>query len=711
MIMKISAISILISLALSVRIPEIDLLFKRIVNRDSFNSTEFPYFSFIQVYVDNFPTGYCGGSFINSKHILTSADCLFIDSSTPEPPSSIVVEQWILMQEILLIMTLTLNRNITILELKEPVLSYVTSFAKICDDTIIEETPTSLASRGARRLRPLNQRQKTGNDDEVVCVEPREDSSPCNEDIGGPLSILCLDDSPLVVHYFEHAFAHIDFIFESVGVPKELLLFSTEGTTLVKDIAIQKITGEKRDVEEPPKETESSSNSESSSAESSSELNSESSSNTSEWENFYQYSDISITSSSRNKISVGLTETLIGYISGTYNNFSGKKFIAPSRRSSFTSPILFDFYINDIFKGVRGVRVPGLTSRIPGLLFADDGVLLAELSAYLQIALKTIIEWSDTWEMAVNASKCGIMTISGELTTDMTLQGQKVDSTDQYTYLGYIMNSKWDVSGKIKNNKNKVMKAVYAAYSFLRRSDVLTALKIKFINSVLMPIRCYGGETFGMSEARCKLIQMGIDKAIRMVANVGKSAAMERIRDALGITSVFMRTSTARERAYHKWPTIKTWIADLIKTPMKARMTTWATGSACWFKKLCSQDSNGQTIITIVDRKRRNNRSVIHQWTVDQKIGKKGNWVDLQAMYPDLELDLQEIGKMRMVTLRSAQSLSNMKIVDQKFKNFCPCCNVCVPEMVDHILLSCSRLDLVDKLLGGGGPKQSLSQL
>ncbi|OMJ26424.1 hypothetical protein AYI70_g207 [Smittium culicis] len=53
----------------------------------------------------------------------------------------------------------------------------------------------------------------------------------------------------------------------------------------------------------------------------------------------------------------------------------------------------------------------------------------------------------------------------------MTLQGQKVNSTDQYTYLGYIMNSKWDVSGTINNNKNKVRKAVYAAYSFLRRFD------------------------------------------------------------------------------------------------------------------------------------------------------------------------------------------------------------------------------------------------
>ncbi|OMJ22178.1 hypothetical protein AYI70_g3040 [Smittium culicis] len=139
-----------------------------------------------------------------------------------------------------------------------------------------------------------------------------------------------------------------------------------------------------------------------------------------------------------------------------------------------------------------------------------------------------------------------------------------------------------------------------------------------------------------------------------------------------------MRTSTARERAYQKWQISKTWIADLIKAPMKAMMATWVTGSARWIKKFCSQDSNGQTIIMIVDRKRRNNRSVIHRWTVARKIGKKGNWVDLEAMYPDLKLGLQDIGKMRMEIFWTAQRLSNMKIVDQKFKKSCPCCNFCV---------------------------------
>ncbi|OMJ21409.1 LINE-1 reverse transcriptase-like protein, partial [Smittium culicis] len=129
--------------------------------------------------------------------------------------------------------------------------------------------------------------------------------------------------------------------------------------------------------------------------------------------------------------SVGIGGKLLNMIKGMYdapkiavrvgNEVSNPtEYLCGVRQGCPASPILFDFYINDIFKGVRGVRVPGLTSRIPGLLFADDAVLLAESSVDLQTALNTITEWSDTWEMAVNASKCGIMTISGEMTTDMT---------------------------------------------------------------------------------------------------------------------------------------------------------------------------------------------------------------------------------------------------------------------------------------------------
>ncbi|OMJ26387.1 LINE-1 reverse transcriptase-like protein [Smittium culicis] len=87
--------------------------------------------------------------------------------------------------------------------------------------------------------------------------------------------------------------------------------------------------------------------------------------------------------------SVGIGGKLLNMIKGMYDapkiavrvgNEVSKptEYLCGVRQGCPASPILFDFYINDIFKGVRGVRVPGLTSRIPGLLFADDPVLFAE---------------------------------------------------------------------------------------------------------------------------------------------------------------------------------------------------------------------------------------------------------------------------------------------------------------------------------------------
>ncbi|OMJ16733.1 hypothetical protein AYI70_g1080 [Smittium culicis] len=105
--------------------------------------------------------------------------------------------------------------------------------------------------------------------------------------------------------------------------------------------------------------------------------------------------------------SVGIGGKLLNMIKGMYdtpeiavrvgNEVSNPtEYLFGVRQGCLASPVLFDFYINDIFKNVTGVRVPGLTSRIPGLLFADNAVLFAESSAELQTALNTITKWSDT---------------------------------------------------------------------------------------------------------------------------------------------------------------------------------------------------------------------------------------------------------------------------------------------------------------------------
>ncbi|OMJ25328.1 hypothetical protein AYI70_g969 [Smittium culicis] len=106
-----------------------------------------------------------------------------------------------------------------------------------------------------------------------------------------------------------------------------------------------------------------------------------------------------------------------------------------------------------------------------------------------------------------------------------------------------------------------------------------------------------------MSESRCHPIQTVIDQAMQLVAKVRKSAAMERIREELGITSVFLRTSTASERAIIKWPASKTLIVDLINKPIKAQKSTWVTGGSRWIKRYCQTDAAGKTVISLTNRK------------------------------------------------------------------------------------------------------------
>ncbi|OLY79181.1 hypothetical protein AYI68_g6756 [Smittium mucronatum] len=76
-------------------------------------------------------------------------------------------------------------------------------------------------------------------------------------------------------------------------------------------------------------------------------------------------------------------------------------------------PNLLTVYVGYDKAAQDNLYVPGLASRIPRLLFADDSVLLAESEAGMKIALNQINNWSNTWEINVNASKYGAMNFDG----------------------------------------------------------------------------------------------------------------------------------------------------------------------------------------------------------------------------------------------------------------------------------------------------------
>ncbi|OLY77772.1 hypothetical protein AYI68_g8193 [Smittium mucronatum] len=103
----------------------------------------------------------------------------------------------------------------------------------------------------------------------------------------------------------------------------------------------------------------------------------------------------------------------------------------------------------------------------------------------------------------------------------------------------------------------------------------------------MAPIECYEEGTFGMSGARVKPIKAEISKPIRIFTNLGNPIAIELVRVELGIKYIFLKIISTIECAYHKWPTLKTWITDPIKLHINPGMSTMVNGNARWIKKLC----------------------------------------------------------------------------------------------------------------------------
>ena len=56
-----------------------------------------------------------------------------------------------------------------------------------------------------------------------------------------------------------------------------------------------------------------------------------------------------------------------------------------------------------------GAPVPTTGLRIPGLIYADDLVLLTDTEDRLRDLLNYLAEWSYTWGMKVNPQKCGVI--------------------------------------------------------------------------------------------------------------------------------------------------------------------------------------------------------------------------------------------------------------------------------------------------------------
>lgn len=370
------------------------------------------------------------------------------------------------------------------------------------------------------------------------------------------------------------------------------------------------------------------------------------------------------------------------------------------RQGDPASPTWFNVFINDIMDEIEGVQVPGVEALVPGLLFADDLVLVAESLEHLQRSLQSLQEWAETWGMSIGVGKCGVMAV-GAPTKELedTADRWRVDANpipivETYTYLGIEFNNRLDLQLIEDARTSVLLRRAAALRPFLRNRKVPISIRLHIVRSQLLPVALYGGELTGMNTSRCKKTQAVLDQILRVILGVPKNTCKYTLWQEAGMTPLWIMRAAQRARAYTKWGESRTYIADLIRA--RGGAAGWAATSRSWLtrQKINVQNTTGPKVFREVKRvllQKMSKKTLAGGKYQREKLSKSSKYLrNGKATLKWPQHILRNVAKMRMGCFATGKRLVQFGHHKPKYMKQCFCCDRDGgPETLAHMLLEC----------------------
>jgi exonuclease III len=328
---------------------------------------------------------------------------------------------------------------------------------------------------------------------------------------------------------------------------------------------------------------------------------------------------------------VGVVGPMLSFIEGLYETSSMRLRLPDGslsepfplgrgvRQGCPISPMLFDIFIDTLFDdwvevddsdplhapvtSSLGVDVPGVdeSTCLPGLLFADDAVVLAGSLDQQALVLQRVSTWSARWHMTVNQSKCGVIlftpfrhsAVTHDLLVDrmtnkvpetLFLQGSVVPVVSQYTYLGCVIDNELSLKTVVLDRAEKARRSMMALVPFLSNHTIPLHLRTVVFVGTVMACALYGAELWGGSLTRVAPIQRVINQGLRLLVGSRMNSSMPSMLAVwreLNCPPVHGKALVQRFRAICKYPSLHTWVSVLMaQSPSReARRFSWVQSS------------------------------------------------------------------------------------------------------------------------------------
>ncbi|MGH7239376.1 MAG: RNA-directed DNA polymerase, partial [Candidatus Saccharimonadales bacterium] len=238
-----------------------------------------------------------------------------------------------------------------------------------------------------------------------------------------------------------------------------------------------------------------------------------------------------------------------------------------TRQGSVLSPILFSLAVNGIIERLRakgyGVRMG--EELVPGLLFADDLVIMADSEEELRLAIEEVEQWVREWRFIVNNKKCGVMVVAEsskkarEIKRKWMLCGEEVKEVESYKYLGIEQQKRkgWSeyINRVVKHGSRVVgqMKMIGVHQHGLRPTTGR-----RLAQSLLFPILEYGNDVLVLNKHQQQQIEAVVMRAAKVICGMSEHATVmsDAVRGELGWHTMAERNEVAKLKYFHRLRTL-----------------------------------------------------------------------------------------------------------------------------------------------------------
>ena len=235
-------------------------------------------------------------------------------------------------------------------------------------------------------------------------------------------------------------------------------------------------------------------------------------------------------------------------VNGKYSNWVPVLSGVP--QGTVLGPHLFLLHINDIDSGLTS------TTR----LFADDCLVYNSISSpkdeeQLQSDLNTMVDWSNTWGMKFNPSKCTTMRVSRKKNLTRTtyqVMGTTLEETTNNRYLGVILQNDMRWNKQVSNATNKAMKTL----NFIKRNfyHTSTGTKEKLYSMLAKPHLNYATAAWDPHTTKnINELERIQNAAARFIKGVyGKDTSVTALKESLGWVPLQKERCRARVTCLYK---------------------------------------------------------------------------------------------------------------------------------------------------------------